>query len=173
MAGPVAYLPDSIPRPGQGINLDTSAAIGLITEQSSSLPERLQVERLIDGRFAYLTDAARNELERICGDGNGMQTRNGFCGPTERDNLDRLLLQRVLPLTNNPSTRIASVPPRSGNKNKNDPVDVLIFGTGDRQRLATATYDSRFPRYLQRLGIDMDYVDLLVSGAQPPQLGGL
>jgi hypothetical protein len=121
----------------------------------------------------YLTDAARNELERICGDGNGTQTREGFCGPQERANLDMLESQWALPLADNPDPAVANVPPRTGRRHRNDPIDKIIFGTGYRKKVATATYDPGFPQYLQTFGIEVDYIDLTINGAIPPRLGGL
>jgi RHS repeat-associated protein len=131
------------PQRREDINLDTSTMIGMSSLKDPWLT--VGINAFLLDKHLVATRAAITEFS----------TRNiKHAGPTEKV-LAALVLWRVDPIADDPSARVAALRGTSTNSRRalDSPVDRIIFGTGDKLGIRTATSDRRFVSWARRKGV--------------------
>src|SRR5437879_3941772 len=121
------------------INLDTNAAITLVSEGS---PERHQIKAFAQGHQIVMTQTSVSEFRNIV---------VTIAGPLESTRAQRLL-SRLTIVADQPSARAQKLRPTGSLTFE----DIVILGTGDQLGATTVTADGRAVRAAAAQGVKFD-----------------
>ena len=151
----VRQLPSPAPQPPEAeephprredINLDTSTLVGMSSLRSPY--QMVGINMYLLSKHLVATRSAIGEFTTKV---------LPHAGPTETV-LATIVLWRVDPIRDDPSVRVAElwVVPKWKQKVLHNPVDKIIFGTGDQLGIRTATGDAKFPEFAAKEGVELD-----------------
>lgn len=125
--------------PTAPVNIDTGAAISVVSEQSSV---RGVIKAAVGNNEMVMTQTARSEFTNIVG-------KSG--GPLEQARAQSFL-NKVTPIADNPSARALGL----NLTKKVGANDKIIFGTADRLGIRTITTDAKFVRGASSQGVNFN-----------------